>query len=277
MAGPVAAAGPVSAAFDLKNTTLPLLQLQLKSHDLAALAAELEARRSETPHLFLHDPLVVDLSALRELEEAAIDFPALAALLREHRLQPVAVANGNASQLEAALEAGLPEAPEPPAPKPRPVYSAPLSALAYKAPNTRTASYQPAAKDSGDAPVFVWPVSGNVISNFGAVSSGERNDGINIASEAGTPIHAAAAGTVTYSGNELKDYGNLALIKHDGGYVTAYAHADKLIVNRGDYVTKGQVIGYVGSTGDVSTPQLHFEIRQGRHPLNPLTLLPNRS
>jgi len=121
MAGPVAAAGPVSAAFDLKNTTLPLLQLQLKSHDLAALAAELEARRSETPHLFLHDPLVVDLSALRELEEAAIDFPALAALLREHRLQPVAVANGNASQLEAALEAGLPEAPEPPAPKPRPV------------------------------------------------------------------------------------------------------------------------------------------------------------
>ena len=121
MAGPVAAAGVPTAVFDLKNTTLPLLQLQLKSHDLAALAAELEARRSETPNLFLHDPLVVDLSALREMEEAAIDFPALAALLREHRLQPVAVAGGSAAQLEAALEAGLPEAPEPPAPKPRPV------------------------------------------------------------------------------------------------------------------------------------------------------------
>ena len=164
-----------------------------------------------------------------------------------------------------------------PAPKPRPVYSAPLSAPVYQAPNSRTASYQPATKDSGDAPAFVWPVSGNVISNFGAVSSGERNDGINIASEAGTPIHAAAAGTVTYSGNELKDYGNLALIKHDGGYVTAYAHADKLIVNRGDYVTKGQVIGYVGSTGDVSAPQLHFEIRHDTQPVNPRPLLMARN
>src|SRR5690348_17211555 len=98
-----------------------------------------------------------------------------------------------------------------PAPKPRPIYSAPLSAPIYQAPNART-SYQPAMKDNGEAPQFVWPVSGNVVSNFGAVSGGERNDGINIASEAGTPIHAAAAGTVTYAGNELKDYGNLALI-----------------------------------------------------------------
>jgi septum site-determining protein MinC len=121
MAGPVAAAGPASAAFDLKNTTLPLLQLQLKSPELAALAAELEVRRNETPNLFSHDPLVIDLSSLREAEDAAIDFPALVALLREHRLQPVAVAGGSAIQFEAALEAGLPEAPEPPAPKPRQV------------------------------------------------------------------------------------------------------------------------------------------------------------
>jgi septum site-determining protein MinC len=121
MAGPVAAAGVPTVVFDLKNTTLPLLQLQLKSPDLAALAAELQARSRETPNLFLHDPLVVDVSALREAEEAVIDFPALVALLREHRLQPVAVAGGNAAQLEAALEAGLPEAPEPPAPRPRPV------------------------------------------------------------------------------------------------------------------------------------------------------------
>ena len=79
------------------------------------------------------------------------------------------------------------------------------------------------------------------------------------------PIHAAACGTVTYAGNELKDYGNLVLIKHAGGYVTAYAHADRLLVSRGDFVAKGQVIGYAGQTGDVSTPQLHFEIRQRHH------------
>ena len=162
-----------------------------------------------------------------------------------------------------------------PAPKPRPVYSAPLPAPAYRTPSNREAPST--AEDNGDAPAFVWPVSGNVISNFGATTNGERNDGINIATPAGTPIHAAAAGTVTYSGNELKDYGNLILIKHDSGYVTAYAHADSLIVNRGDYVTKGQVIGYAGSTGDVSSPQLHFEIRHDTRPVNPRPLLVARN
>ena len=164
-----------------------------------------------------------------------------------------------------------------PAPKPRPKYSDAQSAPAYQAPSTRDPSYQSAARDNGDAPNFVWPVSGDVISNFGAATNGERNDGINIATEAGTPIHAAAAGTVTYSGNELKDYGNLVLIKHEDGYVTAYAHADKLIVSRGDYVTKGQVIGYAGRTGDVSSPQLHFEIRHDTQPVNPRPLLMARN
>ena len=89
----------------------------------------------------------------------------------------------------------------------------------------------------------------------------------------GTPIRAAASGTVTYAGNELKDYGNLVLIKHAGGYVTAYAHADRLLVRRGDFVAKGQVIGYAGQTGDVSTPQLHFEIRHGTTPVNPRSCL----
>ena len=112
-----------------------------------------------------------------------------------------------------------------------------------------------------------------MISNFGATSNGERNDGINIAVPQGTPIRAAASGTVSYSGDELKDYGNLLLIKHDGGYVTAYAHADQLLVQRGDFVAKGQVIAYAGHTGDVTTPQLHFEIRKGTTPVNPDTLL----
>jgi murein DD-endopeptidase MepM/ murein hydrolase activator NlpD len=161
-----------------------------------------------------------------------------------------------------------------PAPKPRPNYQ-PRS---YQSPSYQAPSDQrPQSDYAGNAPSFFWPVSGNVISNFGVTSNGERNDGINISAPMGTPIHAAASGTITYSGNELKDYGNLVLIKHEGGYVTAYAHADRLIVNRGDVVSRGQVIGYSGSTGDVSSPQLHFEIRHDTQPVNPKPLLMARN
>lgn len=117
----VAPAGGDDAAFDLKNTTLPLLSIVLKSADAAALDVALAARLSETPQLFNHDPVVIDLSALRE-QEAPIEFEPLLAALREHKLQPVAVAGGSPEQMEAALAAGLSEAPDPtPAPKPRPV------------------------------------------------------------------------------------------------------------------------------------------------------------
>ena len=93
---------------------------------------------------------------------------------------------------------------------------------------------------------FAWPAHGKVISNFGATANGDHNDGINIAAPEGTPIHAAASGTVTYAGNELKGYGNLVLIRHEDGYVTAYAHADRLIVAAAKRCAKGQVIGYSG-------------------------------
>lgn len=124
-----------------------------------------------------------------------------------------------------------------------------------------------------DAPAFAWPVSGRVISEFGTTASGGKNDGINISTVMDAPIHASASGTVTYAGDELKNYGNLVLIKHAGGFTTAYAHADRLVVSRGDFVAKGQVIGYAGQTGDVSAPQLHFEIRQQTTPVNPRTYL----
>jgi murein DD-endopeptidase MepM/ murein hydrolase activator NlpD len=120
---------------------------------------------------------------------------------------------------------------------------------------------------------FVWPVRGRVISPFGQSDNGERNDGINIAARAGTPIRAAASGVVKYAGDELKGYGNLVLIQHDDGYVTAYAHAQSLMVSLGDRVEKGQVIGLAGATGDVDRPQLHFEIRRGVTPVNPKLLL----
>ena len=137
-------------------------------------------------------------------------------------------------------------------------------------PETQPATYAP---PSAGTLAFVWPVSGPVISDFGTTLSGGRNDGINIATPFGAPIHAAAAGQISYAGNELKGYGNLVLIKHDDGYVTAYAHAERIVVNRGDYVAKGQIIGYSGQTGDVTSPQLHFEIRKGVQPVNPHSLL----
>lgn len=140
----------------------------------------------------------------------------------------------------------------------------------------QNATYTDIPPDAGSL-AFAWPLQGRIIADFGSTSSGGRNDGINIAVATGTPIHAAAAGQISYAGNELRGYGNLVLIKHDGGYVTAYAHADRLVVNRGDFVAKGQVIGYAGQTGDVTSPQLHFEIRRGVQPVNPRALLTART
>ncbi|HKB95655.1 MAG TPA: M23 family metallopeptidase [Rhizomicrobium sp.] len=135
-----------------------------------------------------------------------------------------------------------------------------------------TASSQP-LPPVGGAPAFAWPVSGRVISDFGSTANGGKNDGINIATTMDAPIRASASGTVTYAGDALKNYGNLVLVKHSGGYTTAYAHADRLLVARGAFVTQGQVIGYAGQTGDVSSPQLHFEIRSATTPVNPRSYL----
>jgi murein DD-endopeptidase MepM/ murein hydrolase activator NlpD len=149
------------------------------------------------------------------------------------------------------------------------------------APSSRVTSQNLDAPVASASPVspgrFLWPAHGKVISDFGPASNGQRNDGINIALPLGTPIKAAAGGTVSYSGNGLKDYGNLLLIQHRDGYVTAYAHAEKLLVQKGDVVKAGQVIAYAGRTGDVSTPQLHFEIRRGTTPVDPDDYLTQRN
>lgn len=156
-----------------------------------------------------------------------------------------------------------------PAPRAKPAWY-----TASNLPPPVTTTQPPVAYGSASiTPTFVWPLTGRVISDFGTESNGERNDGINIAAQPGTPIRAAAAGTISYAGNELRGYGNLILIKHDDGYVTAYAHAERITVQRGDTVTKGQIIAYAGSTGDVTSPQLHFEIRHGVQPVNPRSLL----
>ncbi len=116
---------------------------------------------------------------------------------------------------------------------------------------------------------FRWPLRGRVISEFGAKPDGTRNDGINLSVPQGAAIVAAEDGTVVYSGNELKGFGNLLLIRHKNGWSTAYAHISKMLVKNGQTVRRGQVIAKAGQTGAVSRPQLHFEIRRGTDPVNP--------
>jgi murein DD-endopeptidase MepM/ murein hydrolase activator NlpD len=150
-------------------------------------------------------------------------------------------------------------------------FRAPVKAL------VRAARHPPAEREASAAQnrngrQFVWPLAGTVISYFGPDQHGARNDGINIAAEPGVPFRAAAPGTVCYAG-ALRGYGNLILITHPNGYVTAYAHADNIAVARGDEVRRGQVIGTAGKTGGVDRPQLHFEIRRGITPIDPRLLL----
>ena len=123
---------------------------------------------------------------------------------------------------------------------------------------------------------FLWPVQGRVISGFGPKKGGQHNDGINIRATRGADVLAADAGVVAYAGDELSGYGNLLLIRHAGGWVTAYAHNDRLLVKRGDKVSRGQVIAHAGATGGVSEAQLHFEVRKGRAAVDPLRYLAGR-
>ena len=118
-----------------------------------------------------------------------------------------------------------------------------------------------------------WPASGRIITGFGQRSDGTHNDGINLSVPLGTSVHAAESGTVAYAGSELKGYGNLILLRHDNGWVTAYAHNDQLNVKRGDKVQRGQVIATAGRTGSVDQPQVHFELRQGSKPVDPVPFL----
>ncbi len=124
---------------------------------------------------------------------------------------------------------------------------------------------------------FRWPVRGRIISSYGSKPGGNRNDGINLAVPEGTAVRAVESGTVIYSGNELKGYGNLVLIRHEDGWVSAYAHNSSLDVQRGDTVRRGDVVAKAGSTGTVNQPQLHFELRRGNKPVDPMLYLPKNS
>lgn len=116
---------------------------------------------------------------------------------------------------------------------------------------------------------FSWPLKGQVISKFGPKNGGLYNDGINIKATQGAEVKSSETGLVAYVGNELKGYGNLVILKHSGGWITAYAHLGNTLVKRGEKVDKGAKIGVVGMTGNVNSPQLYFALRKGRDAVNP--------
>jgi murein DD-endopeptidase MepM/ murein hydrolase activator NlpD len=180
---------------------------------------------------------------------------------------------------------GRPLAPSPtqPAYQPPPAASRPIPVAPPQAAPPMATPPGPPAQQAMVAPVptasgthFIRPVGGEIIQGFGGSTGGQTNDGINIAAAAGTPVKAADSGTVIYTGNELAAFGNLVLIRHAGGWVTAYGHLAKIDVQRGSTVTQGQPIGSVGQTGSATVPQLHFEIRQGSKPVDPAPFLNGR-
>lgn len=173
-------------------------------------------------------------------------------------LQPVAVAPAPATKMAAVAA---------------PVQSARLAQATTNVEEKAAEAPAKAAETTSALPTFRWPVRGKVVTSYGAKTNGKSNDGINLAVPEGTPVKAAEDGVVAYSGNELKGYGNLVLVRHSNGYVTAYAHASELMVKRGDTIKRGQVIAKSGQSGEVASPQLHFEIRKGSSPVDPLQFL----
>jgi murein DD-endopeptidase MepM/ murein hydrolase activator NlpD len=178
----------------------------------------------------------------------------------------------------------------PAAPYSPPAYAPPRPATPYSPP----AYTPPAAPPSAETPAgtsdsqvaaagrgrFIWPTRGALLSGFGLKPGGQRNDGLDIAAADGTPVRAAAAGDVVYAGNLVPGFGNLVLIKHEDGWVTAYAHLSATEVKIRDHVSQGTEIGTVGSSGGVDQPQLHFEVRyapsprERARPIDPALVLP---
>ncbi len=167
----------------------------------------------------------------------------------------------------------------PPPPEEKPAAVPPTEKTAAPPAEEQTAALPPppAAAPREGSRSFLWPVRGRIIASYGNGEGGTHNDGINIAAAEGTPVLAADAGIVAYAGNELRGYGNLVLIKHADGWMTAYAHNAALLVKRGEKVRRGQTIARVGATGAVGEPQLHFEIRHGTRALDPGDYLPQNA
>jgi murein DD-endopeptidase MepM/ murein hydrolase activator NlpD len=201
------------------------------------------------------------------------------------RVAPVVAARTTNMSISDVIDGTIRNAPDLPIAKSGVIQNAPQqssgsgqSIETVPTPASKGTGHQPSKQElaalGGEKPRFYWPVRGNVISSYGSKGSGKQNDGINITAPHGTAVKAAAAGLVVYSGEDLGGLGHLILIRHSGNYHTAYAHVDNKLVKTGDRVALGQAIANVGKTGNVTTPQLHFEIREGKKPVNPDGFLP---
>lgn len=184
---------------------------------------------------------------------------------------PYTLIIGQRLALRAGSSAATVSTAKSPAINKKPVTSAKKNTYA---PPKKTATAKPTPVSSKRKAKFAWPVKGKVVSKYGSIGKGRANDGINIQAPRGTAVTAADSGTVAYAGNELRGFGNLVLIKHKDGWITAYAHNDRLLVRKGQTVARGEKIATVGTTGGVNTPQLHFETRAGKKAHNPLSYLP---
>ena len=185
---------------------------------------------------------------------------------------PTYVPSAAVAPLSTPEPAALPEVAAAPVTTPveRPAAAATMESAQEKA---QLASLPRSTAKPRPGGKFIWPIEGKLLSEYGPKGDGLHNDGINIAAPKGAPVFAAASGVVAYAGNEIRGFGNLLLIQHADGWMTAYAHNDKLMVKRGERVQQGQQISAVGATGNVTSPQLHFEIRRGKRAVDPLDQL----
>ena len=179
-------------------------------------------------------------------------------------------------QIDDIITGGEPAAPRPPARKlaKRPSLAGRGSSIADQGAPPSVVAALPAL--TGAAPRFAWPVDGRILSGFGAKPGGRFHDGVNLKASAGAPVRAAGDGVVAYAGDAIPGFGNLLLIKHAGGWVSAYGHNDALLVARGTRIARGDIIARAGATGSVVEPQLHFELRRGRTPVDPAKIIGGR-
>lgn len=206
---------------------------------------------------------VIRVSALPKRKPASFERPVTTASISTTPKKQVTATPAVATQTAPVQKASLPQPALTQEPRPtEPIKTPTVSSL----------------KQDADVSTekFRWPVRGRIISDFGSKPGGGKNEGVNLAVPEGTPVKAADDGTVIYSGNELKGYGNLVLVRHSEGWVSAYAHNSELKVKRGDKIRRGDVVGLAGATGSVSQPQVHFELRKGNKPVDPLKHLPQR-
>ena len=167
-----------------------------------------------------------------------------------------------------------------PGPVRRETLAPPPGSKSEPPPSAAPASGQPtplspaAAEAAAPAPRFAWPINGKILAPYGT-AGGQKNDGIDIQAATGAPVKAAGDGTVIYAGSDVAHLGNLLLVQHAGGYITAYANNEELLAKKGETVKKGQVIAKAGSSGGVASPRLHFEVRRGgSRTIDPMTVLP---